>query len=440
MTQLARLMNYYLNKSYIVYITMSKNSTVMPTLNRQLTSSLADENEVKVQRTCVRLPKQIRKRNEVKKSRNFCVTSFTPAKYNDWKEMDVHTHNIKYFVFQMEETKEGKQHIQGYIEFINPCKFEHIKRVLGDQTLHIENRQGTADQARAYCMKAESRVKPPIEHGEFKGQGYRSDIKMLYKLLKEGKKPMEIADIMPGTYMKYYKAVDRVYNDLQSDKEGTYTEVDVHVLYGDAGAGKTRYVYDTHGIKNVYRLTQGNGGNVWYDGYHGQDTLLIDDFYGWIKYSTLLQTLDNYKLRLSVKGGHTYSNWKHIYITSNKSPDLWYRQGLTPALARRFKHIKKMTIEKKAVRAPILTTIITHADGKKTIVPGIREVALVLPATSESTEGKTPMRMTLDEKLKYLHDLSLTLAEDRDELSEIMPDRHLQMFMDTDTDTDCKEE
>ena len=383
---------------------------------------------------------QVRKRDEVKKSRNFCLTSFTPAKYNDWKEMDIKKYNVKYFVFQLEETKEGKKHVQGYIEFINPCKYNHVKNILQDAKLHIEVRQGTAQQAMQYCMKKESQVHPPVEHGvrPHQGQGKRTDIANLYHLLKEGKTPRQVAEIMPGTYMKYYKAVDRVYKDLQSDKEGTYNEVNVTVLYGDAGAGKTRHVYDKHGVKNVYRLTQGNAGNVWYDGYHGQDTLLIDDFYGWIKYSTLLQTLDNYKLRLSVKGGFTYSNWKNIYITSNKSPDLWYSKGLTPALARRFKHITKMTIAKKEVRVPILTTINTNEDGSKTTTEGIKEVAIVLPATYSADEGEHSM--DTDAKLMYLHNLSRTKAEDSDEVSEIMPDRHLQMFMDTDTDTDCKEE
>jgi hypothetical protein len=174
---------------------------------------------------------------------------------------------------------------------------------------------------------------------------------------------------MPAVYMKYYKAVDRVYNDLQSQEEGKYKEVEVHVLYGDAGAGKTRYVYDKHGPENVYRLCQGNGGNIWFDGYTQQKVLLIDDYYGWLKYSKFLQIIDNYKIRLSVKGGTTYSGWDTIYITSNNAPKKWYaKMGLTPAMARRFKTINKMTIDKKKVRKPEYNIIHTNNEGETTTI------------------------------------------------------------------------
>ena len=160
----------------------------------------------------------------------------------------------------------------------------------------------------------------PIIKGKISRQGTRTDIHNMVELIKEGKTPTEIRDIMPVAYVKYYKQVDRIYNDIQSQQEGIYNEVDVNVLYGDAGAGKTRYVYDKYGHENVYRLVQGNGNNIWFDGYTQQKILLIDDYYGWLRYSTFLQLLDNYKIRLPVKGGTTYSNWDKIYITSNDSP------------------------------------------------------------------------------------------------------------------------
>lgn len=397
-----------------------------------------------------------RKTNKQRKARNFCITSFTPEKYDEWKKIDPVASNIKYMVYQLEETKEGKHHVQGYIELKHRVSsFKHIKKILNDEKLHIETRKGTAGQARAYCMKEDSQIKPPVEHGNFKGQGTRSDIATLYHLVKEGKTPREIADIAPGAYMRYYKAVDRVYNQIQADKEGTYTPVEVHVLYGDAGAGKTRYVYDKHGVENVYRLTQGNGGNIWYDGYHGQDTLLIDDFYGWIKYSTLLQTIDNYKVRLSVKGGHTYSNWRQVYITSNKSPTEWYTQGLTEALERRIKTITHMKIEKTQVRSPVCKTITRNADGTITETKGIedRKLMLVLPSTfgpetKEVRHGRgTTDKHPMEHKMRHLQSLKDAQGEtdtenkrhETENKSMRTPKLCREMTicpMDTDTDTD----
>jgi hypothetical protein len=307
------------------------------------------------------------------RSRAFCLTTFNPVKYEEWKTLDVVDNNIKYFVYQLEETKEGKKHVQGYIEFINAIgTINHIKNILQDQTVHLEVRRGTRDQARSYCMKKESQCNAPIELGKWTGQGQRSDIRAMYKLLKQGRTPAEVCEIMPSTYFKYHKAVDKVYNSIQAKQEGKYYPVEVHVLYGDAGAGKTRYVYDTHGIENVYRLCQGNAGNVWYDGYSGQDVLLIDDYYGWLKYSTFLQTIDNYRIRLSVKGGTTYSRWTKVYITSNVHPVHWYKnQGMTPAMSRRFKTITLLKTSNKNIRKPIETTIIIDSKGMRTETPGI---------------------------------------------------------------------
>jgi hypothetical protein len=273
----------------------------------------------------------------------------------------------------MEETKEGKHHIQGYIEFINAISsLKTIKNILKDKAVHLEVRRGTREQARKYCMKEESQIQKPIELGKWTGQGQRNDIKGMYELLKQGKTPAEICEINPHLYFRYHKAIDKVYNTIQAKQEGKYYPVDVSVLYGDAGAGKTRYVYDKHGIESVYRLTQGNAGNVWYDGYSGQDVLLIDDYYGWLKYSTFLQTIDNYRIRLSVKGGTTYSRWTKVYITSNVHPTHWYKkQGLTNAMSRRFKNITLLKTASTNVRKPIETTITIDSKGNRTESKGI---------------------------------------------------------------------
>jgi hypothetical protein len=335
-------------------------------------------------------------KRQTKKSvrfRNYCLTSFKVENYVLWQSLDTKgSDKIQYLIYQMEETKEGKRHIQGYVEFKMPISMKRIKEIFSDSTLHIEPRRGTAQEASDYCTKVESRVMDPVKRGEISRQGTRTDIKKMYELLKEGKTPMEICEIMPGAYMKYYKAVDRVYNNLQSQQEGKFKEVEVNVLYGDAGAGKTRFVYDKYGHENVYRLCQGNAGNVWFDGYTQQKILLIDDYYGWLKYSTFLQLIDNYKIRLSVKGGTTYSNWNKIYITSNEDPKNWYKKlGLSPAMERRFKTITKMTVSKKKVRKPEYKLIHTDQEGKRTTLKfkeDEKEVSsIVLPTTSEHSQN-----------------------------------------------------
>lgn len=65
---------------------------------------------------------------------------------------------------------------------------------------------------------------------------------------------------------------------------------------------------------------------MWFDGYEGEETLIIDDFYGWCPHSMLLRVLDRYPFRCPVKGGFTWGLWKNVIITSNKHPKDWYEK------------------------------------------------------------------------------------------------------------------
>ena len=62
----------------------------------------------------------------------------------------------------------------------------------------------------------------------------------------------------------------------------------------------------------------------WWDGYDGDEILLIDDFYGQIKVARMLHLMRGYQCRLPIKGGFTYAMWQKVYITSNTHPNMWY--------------------------------------------------------------------------------------------------------------------
>lgn len=62
-------------------------------------------------------------------------------------------------------------------------------------------------------------------------------------------------------------------------------EVRVIVLVGLPGTGKSRYCWENY--PNLFSKPSGN----WWDGYNGEETVLLDDFYGDIEYSELLKFL-----------------------------------------------------------------------------------------------------------------------------------------------------
>ena len=121
--------------------------------------------------------------------------------------------------------------------------------------------------------------------------------------------------------------------------------MEVRVYYGDPGSGKSCRAFDEAG-DDVYPLGHSNGG-AWFDGYAGQRTVVIDDFYGWLPWSFLLQLCDRYPFRVPTKGSHLPFLSRVLIFTSNVHPRQWYDFNTKPhmqyaALARRITTLVEM--------------------------------------------------------------------------------------------------
>lgn len=132
----------------------------------------------------------------------------------------------------------------------------------------------------------------------------------------------------------------------------------VTVIYGTGGLGKSRWARE-EAKKNIedgriYTLMNPQGHTVWWDGYDGQQALLMDDFNGYLLPHHLFRILDIYALQIPVKGGHSWANWNYVYITANKPPSEWYSPAVMAKLDfnayfRRFHRIGKMTEEENSL-------------------------------------------------------------------------------------------
>lgn len=260
-------------------------------------------------------------------SRSYCFTSFTEPK-------PINEIPIRYYIYQKEQCpKSKKEHWQGYVEFSKPIRFKRAQKLLGAENCHLETRKGTREEAKSYCSKEETRLEKPIEWGNWEsgGQGTRNDLKKVLKDVAEGKPIVEIIEENPELYGRYRNTIKDYKFEILKKKTKTFRNIVVEVHWGEAGTGKTRHCVETE--PEAYKLDFDD--QVWWDGYEGETTLIINDFYGNIKYHKLLDLLDGYQLRLPIKGGFTYANWNKVLITSNKPPDQWYNMGMTDALKRR---------------------------------------------------------------------------------------------------------
>lgn len=269
-------------------------------------------------------------------ARHFCFTSYAnePPAFDDAK--------MRYLIYQLEVCPStGKSHYQCYVELNTAMRPTTFKALIGGQP-HVEYRKGSRDQARSYCMKEDSRIEPYVEHGTWNtSQGKRNDLEEIYSQIASGISDATILESHPGQYIRYARGIREArftFNTRDLSKKRR-TELKCVVYWGPTGTGKTRRAFDKGG-DSLFCLTKGNSSNVWFDGYTGEQTLLLDDFYGWISYGYLLQLLDIYPIRLEVKGGHTWAAWTRIIITSNKAPTEWYQRIDISALERRITKVK----------------------------------------------------------------------------------------------------
>lgn len=199
-----------------------------------------------------------------------------------------------------------------------PRRFNTVKRLIGERA-HIERAKGTDLQNKDYCSKGGDF----FEHGEPNTQGNRSDLQAVVDLVSQGEtKIKRIAEEHPTTFIKYFKGIKEYIRLKNPIKERDF-KTEVFFYWGPPGTGKSRRALQEAEIYggDIYYKPRGD----WWDGYEQQENVIIDDFYGWIKYDDLLKICDRYPYRVPIKGGYEIFNTKRIWITSNSPLDKIYR-------------------------------------------------------------------------------------------------------------------
>lgn len=242
-----------------------------------------------------------------------------------------HEHErVRYTVYQIEKAPStGKLHVQGLLCLKNGGRMSTIKNIIGGNP-HLEICKSVKDAVK-YCKKDESRFAGPWEHGEAPtSQGERTDLIKLFSDLKNGKSNLAILEEDPRA-SKFEKNIKFMRFELmkaRSDRQGQ--GVKVYVFWGRTGLGKTYNAINTFCPEGDYYIADApssRGSKLWFDGYEGQRTLILDDFSSEccsIEY--LKRLLDKYPMKIEVKGAYAWAAWTQVIITSNYPPREWYLQ------------------------------------------------------------------------------------------------------------------
>jgi len=230
--------------------------------------------------------------------------------------------NFQYGVFGRELTKSQGPHLQGYLEFEPPIRPNRLLSYL-DPTVHLERRAHSRQSASQYCKKEDDY----IEFGHWrkpKGQGKRTDLSRVQDLITNGGTEREVAVAHFGNWCRYRRSFSR-YRQIVSRETPLVRDwvTEVHVRWGPANSGKTRWFRDRY--PNALMMSKENG---FWSSYGGQAVVLWDEFEnGSCSRSELLRLTDRYPCQIRQLGA--YAEWtpRVICITSNFPPEAWIEQS-----------------------------------------------------------------------------------------------------------------
>jgi len=270
-----------------------------------------------------------------KQARRWCITLNNPTDQEKELFANVFEENlnfVRYFVYQLEQGESGTPHFQGYVEFSRQARWKRVKKLFGDR-VHVESARGDFESNEKYCSKDDGRLEGPWRFGTpaKHKQGQRNDLLAVKKMIDDGKSMKHIWNESFEVCVKFHRGFD-AYRLVRSENRDFKTEV--LVCYGPSGTGKSHYAHTNH--PGAYWKQRGN----WFDNYNDHEVVVIDEFYGWLPFDTLLRLCDKYPMMVEIKGGQVNFRPKILIITSNQRPDEWYKN--VPNMAALIRRIDKL--------------------------------------------------------------------------------------------------
>lgn len=99
--------------------------------------------------------------------------------------------------------------------------------------------------------------------------------------------------------------------------------MEVITLVGETGTGKSRFAFSN--FPDAYYLPFPKQSGTYWDGYEGQNTVVIEEASGArFSYTQLLSLLDRYPMQVPIHGGSVQFVSRRILFTTNTHPEEWY--------------------------------------------------------------------------------------------------------------------
>ena len=248
----------------------------------------------------------------------------------------LHLFSPDYYCMADEIATTGTYHTHVFFYAPSPSRFSTVKKRF--PIAHIEKAYGSVQENRSYLRKdgrwadtdkAETSVPGTFEEwGEIPPERAEKHPEMfrLVQNIRDGMTTTEIIDDNPAMAFRV-RDIDLLRQTLTAEKYAVENRpLEVSYLYGASGAGKTRSIYEAHDPRSIYRVTNYRAARgVSFDGYHGQEVLVFEEFSSQIPIEDMLNYLDIYPLALPARYNDKTACYTMVYITSNLPVEKQYR-------------------------------------------------------------------------------------------------------------------
>ncbi|QDJ95273.1 replication-associated protein [Capybara virus 33_cap3_6684] len=208
---------------------------------------------------------------------------------------------VRYITGQLEQGEStGYRHWQCCVHLYRKGSIRQLQAIFGEDGHYELSR---SSQAEAYCNKEAT----PFRRNEPR------DWDAVWESAKQGDLESIPADIRVRSFGQLSRISTRY-------AKGVAQERRIVVLWGRTGTGKSRRAWDEATLDAYPKDPR----TKWWDGYTGQDNVVIDEFRGGVDIAHVLRWFDRYPVLVETKGGAVPLRATTIWITSNLSPRAWY--------------------------------------------------------------------------------------------------------------------
>lgn len=219
----------------------------------------------------------------------------------------------------------GTPHTHIYIVYKNAVYFDTMKKRMPEA--HIESTNGSSQENRDYIRKEGKHlysdkkdtniIETFEEFGEIpldKSSQNQKVSEQVLDMIINGFTNAEIITKIPSYTTKINSLEIARQTFIEEENIDKWRDIECTYIYGTTATGKTRYVMDKFGYRNVYKITNYEHP---FDGYKSEDVILFDEFRSSLLISDMLQYMDGYPCRLPARYADKIACFTKIFIISN---------------------------------------------------------------------------------------------------------------------------